>query len=159
MSDPVGASVSTVTGLMVRFGATIVMFIPAGCSTARAPTSGIVAITTSTVGDTNSSGEAECNRSPITTGPIAELEGSAGDVQLHGLVMAAPITVGKLVKIVWRMTGSGPLTATATDPDGQPLALEFGPTRHLSSNYNRPGDEWGTGYLQHLTRSAIDKPA
>ncbi len=54
---------------------------------------------------------------------------------------------GDEVKIVWRMTGSGDLTATATDPSGHPAKLTFGPEPHGGSTYTRPGDEWGTGYL------------
>jgi len=57
-----------------------------------------------------------------------------------------PIQVGQLVKVVWRMTGSEPLSATATGPDGQALSLEFGPEFHSSSTYRRAGDEWETGY-------------
>jgi hypothetical protein len=58
-----------------------------------------------------------------------------------------PLRVGEQIKIVWRMTGRGPLVATARSPSGAPTPLTFGPAEHLSSSYQRPGDEWGTGYL------------
>jgi hypothetical protein len=69
---------------------------------------------------------------------------------LYGLIMPVgglPLRVGEQIKIVWRMTGNGSLAATATSPSGSPTPLTFGPAQHLSSNYQRPGDEWGTGYL------------
>jgi hypothetical protein len=68
---------------------------------------------------------------------------------LYGLVMARrlPLRVGEQIKIVWRMTGRGPLLATAMSPSGAPTPLTFGPDEHSGSNYQRPGDEWGTGYL------------
>ncbi|MEZ5411603.1 MAG: hypothetical protein R2761_26455 [Acidimicrobiales bacterium] len=57
-----------------------------------------------------------------------------------------PISVGQPVKIVWRMTGTGDLAASATSPTGRDLPLTFGPEMHAGSTYDRPGDEWGTGY-------------
>lgn len=59
--------------------------------------------------------------------------------------------VGTDVKIVWRMTGDGDLNVQLLDPDGVPGELSWGPISHLSSNYERPGDEWGTGFV-------FDKP-
>jgi hypothetical protein len=61
----------------------------------------------------------------------------------HGL----PLRVGDQVKIVWRMTGDGPLVATATSPADVPTPLAFGPAEHGGSTYDRPGDEWGVGYV------------
>ncbi len=63
-------------------------------------------------------------------------------------------------KFVLRMTGAGALTATLQAPDSSEHALEWGPEPHSSSNYGRPGDEWGTGlrfdapgcWGLHLTR-------
>jgi hypothetical protein len=84
-------------------------------------------------------------------GGLPETRGTAtGGAQLYGLVMpeaGLPLRVGEQIKIVWRMTGHGPLVATLTSPSGAPTPLTFGPAAHLSSSYNRPGDEWGTGYL------------
>jgi hypothetical protein len=47
-------------------------------------------------------------------------------------------------KIVWRVTGSGPFRAGVTDPTGKSEEPYRGPTRHLSSSFDRPGDEYGT---------------
>jgi hypothetical protein len=58
-----------------------------------------------------------------------------------------PFVAGHEVKIVWRMTGSGPPRFTVTGPNGEdPDALQWGPEEHLDSTWNRPGDEWGTGF-------------
>jgi hypothetical protein len=74
---------------------------------------------------------------------------TVNDVQLYGLVMPAaglPLRVGEEIKFVWRMTGHGPLAVTATSSSGAPTSPTFGPEEHGGSNYDRPGDEWGTGY-------------
>ena len=56
---------------------------------------------------------------------------------------ATPATVGERLKIVWRVTGSGPLRVTFRDPDGRSAPIE-GPTPHTASNFRAPGKEWGT---------------
>ena len=54
--------------------------------------------------------------------------------------------VGKRFKIVWRLRGSGYASFTATAPDGKQYApRELRP--HADSNWNRPGDEWGTIFV------------
>jgi hypothetical protein len=62
------------------------------------------------------------------------------------LPMPLPIRTGEQVKIVWRMTGSGPLQLSAISPHGKAVPLKWGPEAHGGSNYDRPGDEWGAGY-------------
>lgn len=57
-----------------------------------------------------------------------------------------PIRARQDVKIVWRMTGSGPLEVSITAPDGTRQRPEWGPEPHGGSSYDRPGDEWGVGY-------------
>ncbi len=48
-----------------------------------------------------------------------EVHGTARGAELWALPFApVPLPVGKQVKIVWRMTGSGPLRITATRGDG-----------------------------------------
>jgi len=79
-----------------------------------------------------------------------EVRGFASDASLYGLVFLhghAPVGVGDEVKIVWRMTGSGELKIRVADPAGAPRTLTFGPERHFGSTYDRPGDEWGSGFL------------
>lgn len=86
--------------------------------------------------------------SPVTAGP--EIQGTGRGATLYGLIMTTkplPIRTAEQVKIVWRMTGSGPLKLSIADPQGNPVALQWGPDIHSGSNYNRPGGEWGSGYL------------
>jgi hypothetical protein len=78
-----------------------------------------------------------------------EIQGTGHGATLYGLVMATaplPIRTGESVKIVWRMTGSGSLQLSTTNPQGRPVALQWGPDPHGGSNYDRPGQEWGAGY-------------
>jgi hypothetical protein len=73
----------------------------------------------------------------------------ASEATLYGLMFThrPPVRAGDEVKIVWRMTGRGDLSVRFVDPDGRERPLVFGPEPHGSSNYDRPGDEWGTGFL------------
>lgn len=59
-----------------------------------------------------------------------------------------PFIAGHEVKIVWRMTGSGPPQFTVTGPSGEDESdvLRWGPEEHFGSSWRRPGDEWGTGF-------------
>jgi hypothetical protein len=41
---------------------------------------------------------------------------------------------------------TGPLRVVFTGPDGKQRPLVFGPEAHGQSGYQRPGDEWGTGF-------------
>jgi hypothetical protein len=74
---------------------------------------------------------------------VRTTRGEAWGLALEGEVPPRP---GERVKIVWRVTGHGPLHVELTAPDGRRAALEFGPERHSTSTYHRPGEEWGTGF-------------
>ena len=81
--------------------------------------------------------------------PTDDVHGEATGATLWALPMSPlPFDAGPQVKIVWRMTGSGPPQFTVTKPGGgkDPNALEWGPEEHASSSWHRPGDEWGTGF-------------
>jgi len=54
--------------------------------------------------------------------------------------------VGKETKIVWRIQGAGDASFAAISPDGSRLAPSW-VTYHGGSPWNRPGDEWGTGFV------------
>jgi len=75
-----------------------------------------------------------------------EVRGVSRDAEVWGLLfMEAPFARGREVKIVWRMTGEGPLRVSAVLPGGkrtQPIWLED----HGGSTWQRPGYEWGTGW-------------
>ncbi len=76
-----------------------------------------------------------------------EVQGTGRGVILWGLLFFARAQVGKQEKIVWRMTGSGPIIRlTAIGPGGGRHRLAWGPEPHGSSTWNRPGQEWGAGY-------------
>ena len=82
-------------------------------------------------------------------GAANEIRGVSSDAQLWGLALGpghVPPRVGDELKIVWRMTGIGPLHVTFTAPTGRAQPLLFGPEAHSASSYHRPGDEWGTGF-------------
>jgi hypothetical protein len=78
-----------------------------------------------------------------------EIHVAAAAAQLWGLALGpgrVPPRVGDELKIVWHMTGTGPLRVVFRDPGGRVQPLVFGPERHGSSSDHRPGDEWGTGF-------------
>jgi hypothetical protein len=80
-----------------------------------------------------------------------EVQESGDNATLYGLIMAPtpmPVHADVDVKIVWRMTGSGPLQLSTVTPEGTAVARQWGPEAHGGSNYDRrPGVEWGAGYL------------
>ncbi len=88
--------------------------------------------------------------SVFTSWSANEVRGTVSSGTLYGLLLGparAPLHAGDELKIVWRMTGDGPLKVRFVGPDGKRHALAFGPTAHgAGSSYQRPGDEWGTGF-------------
>jgi hypothetical protein len=90
--------------------------------------------------------------SPVTlfNSFLPQVEGTGHGATLWGLLMfphALPARAGDQKKIVWRMTGTGLLTLEAIGPGGKHHRLAWGPDAHLSSNWDKPGDEWGAGYV------------
>lgn len=76
-----------------------------------------------------------------------ELEGTSASARLYGLVFGEyPLKAGHEIKIAWRMTGNGPLRLRAIGPQNQRISPQWGPEPHGSSNWSRPGDEWGSGF-------------
>jgi hypothetical protein len=89
-----------------------------------------------------------CDAAPFS-GSTTEVLGVSANVSVYGLLFPThegPIRQGDDLKIVWRMTGEGDLAVSYTTPDDQPRELVFGPERHDGGTYDRPGDEWGTGF-------------
>lgn len=122
--------------------AVVAMVLVAAC-TSGTPGLASPGVLRSTSGSTGSSKQA-C----AIAGTGDEIRGY-GTASLYGLVMLAgpsPARVNESVKIVWRMTGSGPLRLSAVSPTGRTVRLQWGPDWHLSSNFHRPGEEWGAGY-------------
>ena len=90
--------------------------------------------------------------SPITRWQsfLPQVEGTGHGATLWGLLMfphPLPARVGDQEKIVWRMTGTGLLTLAAISPDGRHHRLAWGPDAHQGSNWDKPGEEWGAGYV------------
>jgi hypothetical protein len=86
----------------------------------------------------------------VVSSHLPEVKGTGHGATLWGLLMfphPPPARVGEQDKIVWRMTGTGALTLLAIDPHGTHHRLAWGPDPHLGSDWDRPGDEWGAGYL------------
>ena len=75
-----------------------------------------------------------------------EVRGFAKHAKLWALLFYRPAAPADTdLKIALRMTGSGPLRVRAIGPTGRqlrPIWIEV----HSGSNWNRPGDEWGTGW-------------
>nr|SBO92770.1 hypothetical protein BN4615_P2284 [Nonomuraea gerenzanensis] len=93
---------------------------------------------------------AGCGGTPVFEGDgFPEVQGTAQDAELWGLlfVRATPLSAGDEVKVVWRMTGEGPLRVRAVHPDGTVAKLLWGPEEHGGSTWRRPGQEWGTGFV------------
>jgi len=93
-----------------------------------------------------------------------EVQGTASGAELWALIQSTsgiPPLAKTEVKIVWRMTGTGDFSIAAIGPSGMKVSPSQGPTQHEGSNWNRPGDEWGTVFTfpvagcwdLHATRS------
>jgi hypothetical protein len=67
-------------------------------------------------------------------------------VWAHGRDATFTGAMGTPFKIVWHMTGSGPLRLAATSPSGTTTGPASGP-HEQGSNWNRPGDEWGSSFV------------
>jgi hypothetical protein len=89
-----------------------------------------------------------CDGTPaLTSGEFLEVRGISQDAELWGLLFAkVPFERGQEIKIVWRMTGEGPLKASASLPSGERAELVW-LEDHGGSNWQRPGYEWGTGWV------------
>jgi len=82
-------------------------------------------------------------------GHIPERQGIGQGATLWALFFPEGPTLraGQELKVVWRMTGHGNFTISATGPTGGVVQPIWGPEGHPSSSWTRPGDEWGTGWV------------
>ncbi len=71
-----------------------------------------------------------------------EQQGVGVGATLWALFFGDEVVAGQEIKVVWRMTGSGGLSISATGPDAKIVQPEWGPESHGSSSWDRPG---GTG--------------
>lgn len=67
----------------------------------------------------------------------------------YHMTIGEPVSIpqGEEFKIVWRATGEGDVSMQALGPDGSIVPPIWGPEGHIGSNWDRPGDEWGTGWV------------
>ncbi len=90
-------------------------------------------------------GTTECVDPQQSETGFLELRGLASEGEIWALLFGDyPARQRQEIKIAWRMTGDGPLTLSATGPTGRRVAPLSDPEPHLGSNWDRPGDEWGS---------------
>lgn len=79
-------------------------------------------------------------------GDMAEVRATPEDIEVWGLLwQVPPLSPNEEIKMVWRVTGSGSLDIEATQDDSH-ADPRWGPVLHSGSNFERPGDEWGTAF-------------
>jgi hypothetical protein len=116
---------------------------------ASAPTSVSASAVTASSDDFKVLGESGCQGQATAAPGSREVRGTGPGVEFWALVFAqVPITAGREVKIVWRMTGEGRrFHLLGKHTDGTRLEPAWGPQEHTGSSWNRPGDEWGAGFF------------
>ncbi|WP_370946567.1 hypothetical protein AB5J62_03145 [Amycolatopsis sp. cg5] len=92
--------------------------------------------------------QADCAHPPAYT----DLDGvraasSGGSVYALFFNSGSGMVAGVENKIVWRLTGTGPARFSAFGPNFQAIGPTWGPEAHGSSNFDHPGEEWGTGFV------------
>lgn len=97
-------------------------------------------------------GAAGCRPASPPGAFAGEVYGTTTDGTVWAWFMAAyPPQAGVSDKTIWRLDGPGISAAAPTfflvGPASQTAHLDWGPAFHDSSNWNRPGDEYGTGLL------------
>ena len=94
---------------------------------------------------------------------LPELHANASGGDIWALLLSGPtIRANSAVSIVWKATGSGAFKVVASGPGASQLPPTSGPNPHGGSNWQRPGDEWGTTFTfpqpgcwqLHVTRGA-----
>ena len=81
----------------------------------------------------------------VRIGPGRELRADSTTMETWALLWEpSPWKPGQEVKVVWRTTGTGAFRVVAVGPSSQQVPPVTGPTQHFGSNWDRPGDEWGT---------------
>ena len=84
----------------------------------------------------------------LGSGGLPERQGVGTGTTLWGLFfLTGPIVERSEVKVAWRMTGTGTFSIEATGPGARTVRPVWGPEAHSGSNWARPGEEWGTGWV------------
>jgi len=96
--------------------------------------------------------QAACDPSPLMTteNGLTEVQGTMHtEGELWALLFFNQAWVDNELKIVWRVTGEGEFSVEARHQEGTLITVLgpiWGPEFHEGSNWERPGDEWGTGF-------------
>lgn len=79
---------------------------------------------------------------------FSEIQGTMSpDGEVWALLFFGKAQTEQELKIVWKVTGEGgKVTVEARHADGTVVSPIWGPEIHEGSNWNRPGNEWGTGF-------------
>ena len=116
----------------IRIGL-ITAFVVSGCSTTT---------------NEQQTPEGRCNTSPFTGDSSTEIQGTASSGDLWVLLFNTPIHANEESKLVWKMTaGSGMIQLIAKDNKGNEVQPTWGPEAHGDSSWQRPGQEWGSGFI------------
>jgi hypothetical protein len=88
------------------------------------------------------------SRIQISKNEFPEIQGTMNSAgELWALLFFDKAHAKQDLKIVWRMTGSSEqFSIQARHADGTVTSPSWGPEYHGSSNWERPGTEWGTGF-------------
>ena len=143
---------------MLLIAASLVVAVAvAGCETASAPAPSsapeVGAKSESATGTVVAAGvPSRCSASPTIPweegSELTEVRGSAQGAELWALIFGrVPLRAEEEAKISFRMTGSDPLKLVALGPDGEPVFPRQGPRKHLGSDWERPGEEWGSTFV------------
>jgi hypothetical protein len=76
-----------------------------------------------------------------------DVEGTPTDLGTRLASLIGKVRAGEETKLVFRITGEGPVRVDLLDATGRRAELAWGPTAHTSSNFVRPGREWGVGFV------------
>lgn len=104
---------------------------------------GTLAVRAQAPGGFGPSGATGCAPTSPTDGH--DIFGTAAGAQFWALLGFGAPVVGKQVKIVFRMFRFPPTDFYAVSPDGRRVAPDWREP-HISSDWNRPGSEWGAGF-------------
>jgi hypothetical protein len=92
-------------------------------------------------------GSFQCSPAAVFHGGTPEAGFDSPQGSLWMLVFGSlPMSAGRDIKIVWRMTGSKDFSFKATDAHGLEVKPLWGPEGHGSSSWVHPGAEVGIGY-------------
>ena len=90
------------------------------------------------------------SKTQISKNEFPEIQGTMkSDGELWALLFFDSATANQDLKFVWRITTTGTgqgFHIEAKSENGKTITPIWGPEFHGDSNWNRPGEEWGTGF-------------